>query len=150
MICRLSDSGRMFLVTPSDTIRGMEKEPIAEPAGGKRLTLLLTLLSLTAGGGIAHYGRTWYYERQLLRIAQEIVEEVNRTDPLPVPEEGPEAEVDIKVICSYDYLLFGPKTGKITLIIKPRPHARNRGISRIEYTYRHIGGAWKQVESWRS
>jgi hypothetical protein len=126
----------------------MEKEPLTEPAGRKRLILLLVVLALVVAGGITHYGRIWYYERQLLRIAQEIVAEANRNDPLPIPEEGPEADVEIKVSCSFAYLLFGPKTGKITLIIKPRPHASNARIRGIVYLYRHDAGAWEKVESY--
>lgn len=126
----------------------MEKEPVSKLAGRKRLILLLLVLALVVAGGITHYGRVWYYERQLLRIAQEIVTEANRNDPLPMSAEGPEADVEIKVSCSFAYLLFGPKTGKITLIIKPRPHASNARIRGLVYLYRHDAGAWEEVESY--
>ena len=114
----------------------------------KRLRGLLVLLGLCALGGVAHYGRVWYYERQLLDIAHELVDEANREDPLPMAEEGPQADVEIRVMCSFAYLVFGPMTGKISLIIKPRAHAPDMNIGGIEYVYVHQDGQWERWESY--
>ena len=80
-------------------------------AGTRRLTLLLAVFVLLAVFGTVHHVRTWYYERQLLQLGRGIVQEGNRTDPFPMPAEGPEADVAIKVNCSFAYLFFGPKRG---------------------------------------
>lgn len=116
-------------------------------AGTRRLTLLLAVFVLLAVFGTVHHVRTWYYERQLLQLGRGIVQEGNRTDPFPMPAEGPEADVAIKVNCSFAYLFFGPKSGKVTLIIRPRPHARETGVGGITYLYQHEGGEWRLVES---
>lgn len=114
----------------------------------KFLVFLLSILFIVLVAGGAFYVRTWLYEQDLRRLARDIVEEVNREDFLPMPEEGPEAGVEVNVTCSFEYLFFGPATGKITLIIKPRPHAGETRIGGISYVYAYKNGEWVEQESY--
>ena len=121
-------------------------------ASGKRvsktLIVLLGVLGVVAAAGAVHRGQIVYYERQLRSIAHALVEEANENDPRPVPELGPEADVEIDVTCSFEHLFYGEKTGKIILYIKPRAHAPETTIGSIEYVYVHRDGEWQLVESY--
>jgi hypothetical protein len=114
----------------------------------RRLILLLGVLILVAAVGAFHHLRTWYYERELMQMAKAIVDDYNANDPVPVSPEGPEADVDVNVTASRQYLLFGPMTGKITLTIIPRPHAPDLRIGGVSYVYDRVGDEWKLIESY--
>lgn len=113
-----------------------------------RLFVLFAALAVIIAGGAVYYGRVWYYERQLMQIAHEIIEEDNRQDPAPVGPEGPEADVSISVVCSFDHLVYGKKTGKIIMITMPRAHAADQRPVKLAYIYAHEDGIWREVESY--
>lgn len=112
-----------------------------------RLAILLSLLALMTAAAVAHHVRVAYYERQLERLAQDLIAEINRNDPLPLPEEGPEADVEIRTYCAFSNLVFGEKTGKVVLEVKPRPHARDQHPQQVVYFFAHEKGSWRQTDS---
>ena len=119
--------------------------------GGKaplRLRVLATILGLCVLGYGAHWIRVQHYERQLVEIANGLVDEANREDPLPMPEAGPEADVEIQVMCRFEYLVVGKPHGRINLILHPRAYAPETGLSGIEYLYVRENGAWRQTDSY--
>lgn len=126
------------------------ERPVPPRPGNHRVrqAFLLAILATVAAFAVVHYVQIWYYERQLMRIAADLIEETNREDPIPVSELGPEADVDIDVTCSFGYLVFGKATGKITLLVKPRPHAPTQQVQEIAYVYALEPGGWKSVESY--
>jgi hypothetical protein len=84
-----------------------------------RFKVLLVTLVLVSVGALACQIRTWRFERQLLRIAGDIVTESNAADG-HVPDLGnPGTQTTCEVFASSKYLLFGPVTGKIVFLITP-------------------------------
>ena len=117
--------------------------------GGKlRLSILLGVLSLVIVAGALHKVRVWRFERELEQIGLEQIEEQNKTDPLPVPEEGPEADVEIIVTCAFENIFFGNAVGKVTLIVQPRSHAPNQDTQELSYVYARDGDGWRLIESY--
>ncbi|HIJ66058.1 MAG TPA: hypothetical protein HPP77_08915 [Candidatus Hydrogenedentes bacterium] len=129
-------------------MKAMGERLTVDPATKRLLIFLFAVLAVLIAVAAFYHIRTWYYERQLVQLARTLVDEANENDPLPMPEEGPEADVEVKVNCSFDYLIFGPKTGKISLLIKPRAHAPKTYIGGVSYVYRHIDGEWQLEESY--
>ena len=120
----------------------------AKRANPKRLIGLVSVLVIVAVFAGWHVWRVARYTRQLVRIGHELVEEENRNDPRPMPAEGPEADVEVSASCTFAYLVFGSVTGKVTLTIKPRPHAPYTRIGGVAYEYRRVDGAWESTESY--
>lgn len=96
--------------------RASRPTPAGVPARLKVLLPILLLLAIVAG---ASQIRTWRFERQLLRIAEDIVTETNAAEN-NVPDPGnPGTQTTCDVFASPKYLLFGPVTGKIVFMITP-------------------------------
>lgn len=92
------------------------RTPAGTPVRLKVLLATLLLLAIVAG---ASQIRTWRFERQLLRIAEDIVTETNAAEN-KVPELGnPGTQTTCDVFASPKYLFFGPVTGKIVFMITP-------------------------------
>jgi len=129
---------------------GDSKDRGAGPARGLhwRLTVLLAIMVALAVAGVVHLDVVRYYEAQLHDIAVGLVEAENAADKEPLSEQGPEAWVEIDTTVSFAYVLFGEKTGKITLTIHPYPHAKVQDLGGISYIYAHEGGEWKQEMSY--
>ena len=90
--------------------------PAGIPVRLKVLLAILLLLAVVAG---ASQIRTWRFERQLFRIAEDIVTETNAADN-NVPDTGNSGtQTTCDVFASPKYLLFGPVTGKIAFMIAP-------------------------------
>lgn len=115
------------------------------PARSLRALLVLGMVAAAAG---AHHYRVAGDEQALYDLAVNIIDEQNAEDPLPMPEEGPEADVEIETFCSYRYILFGEKSGKIRLIIKPREHAPVDKMTPIVYLCEEVDGQWTDIESY--
>ncbi len=113
-----------------------------------RLVILCSILALSVTAGAAHFVRVHHDEDTLLEYGRAIVEQANAEDPVPVSEAGPEADVELEAYCSYAYLVAGKKTGKIRMILKPRPHAPVQKMTPICYICDYQEGAWRQVESY--
>ncbi len=114
-----------------------------------RLQVLVAILGVCVAGAVVHYSRVWYFERQLLVIGHQIVDGYNEEDDyLPLPDQGAQAVVRIETTCSFAYLVFGEKTGKITLHVDARSHAPETGLGGLTYVYSHVEGEWQMVESY--
>ena len=113
-----------------------------------RLRLLVTVMAALAALLIVHTGRVWYYEHGLRVCAMSIIEKVNAEDPIPVSEEGPEADVDIEVTCGFEHVVFGEKTGKVRLVVRPRPHAPIQETYAICHIFEYVDGHWEETESY--
>ena len=113
-----------------------------------RLIVLIGVLVCITAAGAAHTVRVRYHEGLLLQLGHEIVEEYNETDPIPVSEEGQEADVEIETHCAFEYLVFGEMSGKIRLIVTPRPHAPVQEEFAIAYICVYEDGKWRYVESY--
>jgi hypothetical protein len=109
---------------------------------------LLILLGVVATGGAVHAARVHYLEEALIAEAHDIVEQINAEDPLPVPEEGPEANVEFEATCAFKYLVVGEKSGKVSMIVKPRPHAPVQETYVICYTFDYGANGWVQTGSY--
>jgi hypothetical protein len=84
-----------------------------------RLKILIALLVLVSVGAAASQVRIWQLERELLRIAEDIVREHNAEDVVPAYADMPAAETICNVYASPQYVLFGAVTGKIVFLITP-------------------------------
>jgi len=84
-----------------------------------RLKVLLAVLVVVCVGAAGSQVRTWQLERELLRIAGDIVREHNAEDNVPAYAAMPAAETICKVYASPKYVLFGAVTGKIVFLITP-------------------------------
>lgn len=84
-----------------------------------RLKVLLAILVVVSAGALTYQIRTLRFERQLLKIAGDIVAESNAADG-NVPDLGnPGTQTTCEVFASSKYLLFGLVTGKIVFLITP-------------------------------
>ncbi|MFO7775151.1 MAG: hypothetical protein R6W89_05075 [Candidatus Hydrogenedentota bacterium] len=113
-----------------------------------RLKVLLVILALCLLGGTFHHGRVMYHENKLTEIGEDIVREINEEDPRPVPEEGPQADVEIEATCAFAYLVFGEMSGKVRLITLPREHAPIDEPYVIAYEFEREDGEWAQTNSY--
>ena len=113
-----------------------------------RLRALVAMLALLGACGGAFYGVVWAYERELEAIGRAIVDNYNEEDTEPLSEMGPEAWVEIETTVAFEYLFYGTKTGKITLIIHPYPHAPEQELGGISYIFAHRDGTWVEEMSY--
>ena len=113
-----------------------------------RLKVLLVIMVLCLVGGTVHHGRVMHYENELTEIGENIVHEINEQDPRPVPEEGPQADVEIEATCAFAYLVFGDMSGKVRLITIPREHAPIQEPYVIAYEFVRENGEWAQTHSY--
>ena len=84
-----------------------------------RLKILLTLLLVVSVGAAASQIWTWRLERELLRLAEDIVNEFNTEGPRIPYAETPAAQTICNVCASPKYVFFGTVTGKIAFLITP-------------------------------
>ena len=84
-----------------------------------RLKILLALLLLVSLAAAASQIRTWRLERELSKIAEDIVSEFNAEDPSVTYAETPAAQTVCNVYASPEYVFFGAVTGKIVFLITP-------------------------------
>lgn len=134
---------------PDDAEQAPDRAP-ARPGRFARIRLraLTAIMALLAAVYIVHTARVWHYENGLRACAMEIIEEVNAEDPIPVSDEGPEADVEVEVTCAFEHILFGEKAGKVRLIVRPRPHAPVQESYAICHIFSYVDGQWKEVESY--
>jgi hypothetical protein len=111
----------MTLSVPVKAIRGAFRR-IARSTPERvpvRLKILLAVLLTVSAGAAAHQIRTWHFEKQLYRIAEDIVTETNAPDESFPRVESAGTETTCEVFASQKYLLFGPATGKIVFLVTP-------------------------------
>lgn len=113
-----------------------------------RLKVLLVILALCLVVGTFHHGRVMYHENELTEIGKDIVREINEEDTRPMPEEGPQADVEIEATCAFEYLVFGDMSGKVRLITIPRDHAPIDEPYVIAYEFVRENGQWEQTHSY--
>jgi hypothetical protein len=106
--------------------------------------LLLAVVALAA----LYYGRTLYYENQLETIADELVARANEDELMPFAPEGSGAELRVETTCTFEYLVFGEPSGKITLVIHPDPDRQPERVGGVSFIYAREGGEWVQRESY--
>ncbi len=121
---------------------------LPETGGKLRLSILLGVLSLVIVAGALHKVRVWRLERELEQIGLEQIEEQNRADPIPVPAEGPEADVEVVATCTFENVFFGNAVGKVTLVVQPRSHTPNQDVQEISYVYARDDDGWRLIESY--
>lgn len=112
-----------------------------------RLRMLVGLLLFVLAGGAAHSLRVRHHEKLLVELGIALVNQTNERDDRPIPEEGPEADVEIEVHFAQEYLVFGEKSGKIRLLVTPNEHAKVKQPFVIAYLCAFENGKWKEVES---
>jgi hypothetical protein len=129
-----------------------------------RLKVLLTILVLACVGAGVVKTWTWGLERQLWKIAEDIVLRINAEDPIIPDMEPSRTNTTCEVYCSYKYLVFGPATGKIVFLISPLctdEHqtkkdrlacfiCSGRGTHELDYIYLRGKDGWKFYESYLS
>ena len=113
-----------------------------------RQRILFGMLFFVMACSAAHSVRVWHYEELLTDLGENLVNETNEADSRPVPEEGPQADVEIEVHVAMEYLVFGELSGKIRLLVTPREHAPIDESFVIAYICVFQDGAWKDVESY--
>jgi hypothetical protein len=84
-----------------------------------RLKVLLAILVLVSLGAAASQIRTWRLERELLKIAEDIVTEFNAEDLGTMHAETPAAQTVCNVYAAPEHVFFGAVTGKIVFLITP-------------------------------
>lgn len=114
-------------------------------AQNRLLTVLVAVLVALVGFWGMHTGRVWYFEGQLRHIADDIMAE-EWADLAPSIEDR-ESDIDVNVNCTFAYLVFGEKTGKIALIVRPRPNARSQQTHEVAYLYTYDTYGWTRIES---
>lgn len=133
--------------------------PARTPVRLKVLLAILLLLAIVAG--LSHI-RTWRFEKQLLRIAEDIVAENNAADNDTSVPGNPGTQTTCDVVASPKYLLFGPVTGKIVFMITPlcrKEHSTDQtrlacvicsgyATHELEYVYVRGNDGWKFQESY--
>ncbi len=113
-----------------------------------RQRILYGILVFVIVCGTAHSLRVRHYEVLLTDLGKDLVHQTNEADPRPVPEEGPQADVEIEVHVAMEYLVFGELSGKIRLLVTPHEHAPIDESFVIAYICVFQNGAWKDVESY--
>ena len=84
-----------------------------------RIRILLALLIIVSLGAAASQVRTWWLEKELLRIAEDIIREHNTQSSDTSHADLPAGDTTCKVYASPQYVLFGAVTGKIVFLITP-------------------------------
>ncbi len=117
---------------------------IAYCGRNRLLTVLLCVLIFLCGVWAGHTGRVWLYERQLKELAQDVIEKEWMES---VGGAEPQSTVQIKATCTFSHLVFGERSGKVSLIFVPRPCNESRVVSEVLYYYVDHGAGWEQSES---
>ncbi len=137
------------------------------PADGKprasrpRTYVLLGLLAVVCMLYGLHQLDQWLLRRNVLTLAQQIVDGHNVGDPL-LPGEMP-TKTECTITVSRRYLVFGQPTGKITFRITDRTAEPSAGLVQpvstasfgepytlgvLEYIYERRHGTWKLLDSY--
>ncbi len=117
-------------------------------AGRVRQWFLIAVLLAIGMGAVAHVVRVAHHEERLTEIGHEIVEQYNEDDPRPVPEIGPEADVEIMAKCLFEHVVFGEMRGIVRLVATPRSHAPVDEKFVITHEYVYEDGAWRFANSY--
>jgi len=126
-----------------------------------RLKILLALLAVVIAGAAVWTIRTWHFERQLVRVMEEILTDFNAQSPLS-SGEGPSVDTTYKIVCSSKYLVVGPVTGKIMFFITPKCYTEHasaearlaclicsgRATRQLDYIYVRGKDGWEFQESY--
>ena len=133
-----------------------------QPQPRLRLYILVGLLSTLC----LVYGLTqvdqWLLRRELAKLAVELADEFNESNPLPVGDE-PQVGTDCTITAAREYLVFGKATGKITFRFTKRAVQPEEGLIQqvsttseeaqlgsLEYIYVREKGSWRSFESYYS
>ena len=127
-----------------------------------RLYILVGLLSILCVAHGAMQLDQWRLHGELAELAEEIVAEFNKSNPLEVGAE-PQIRTDCEITAVREYLFFGKATGKIVFRFADRVYTLENGLfhqvstnsarvrlGSLQYIYVRESGAWRLLESYQA